>query len=65
MSGPLLPSSMKLEGAENYLQWKQVMLRNIIAGGLIKYLRDDCPNPAVDMSNWKSIASNELEKISN
>ncbi|KAI0990783.1 hypothetical protein K3495_g17404, partial [Podosphaera aphanis] len=47
MSGLLLPSSMKLEGAENYLQWKQVMLRNIIAAGLIKYLRDDCPKPAV------------------
>ncbi|KAI0999216.1 hypothetical protein K3495_g8984 [Podosphaera aphanis] len=64
MSGLILPSSMKLEGAENYLQWKQVMLRNIIAAGLIKYLQTDIPKPPIDMSNWQSIAPSELDKVS-
>ena len=38
----LLPIALKLKGAENYLQWKQMTLWNIMAAGLLKYI---CPKP--------------------
>ncbi|KAI1000196.1 hypothetical protein K3495_g8001, partial [Podosphaera aphanis] len=64
MSGLLLPNSLKLRGPENYLQWKQVMIRNIIATGLVKFLKTDDDKPSVDLSNWQSLKSSELDKIS-
>ena len=64
MSGLLLPNSMKLKGSDNYLQWKQVLIRNIIAAGLIKYLRSDLSNPTIDITNWQSAKQTELDNVS-
>ncbi|KAI0994889.1 hypothetical protein K3495_g13291 [Podosphaera aphanis] len=64
MSGLILPSSLQLKGPENYLQWKQVMLRNISAAGLVKYLRKDKLGPTIDVTKWESIADSELEGVS-
>ncbi|TQS37241.1 hypothetical protein Golomagni_02295 [Golovinomyces magnicellulatus] len=64
LSGLILPNSMKLRGAENYLQWKQVMIRNIIASGLLMYFQNKVtPGPSIDIENWKFISQKELDKV--
>ncbi|KAI0993703.1 hypothetical protein K3495_g14481, partial [Podosphaera aphanis] len=64
MSGLLLPDPMKLKGPENYPQWKQVMIRNIIASGLINYLKSNQNDPKMDTSDWKSLSEKYLDNIS-
>ena len=64
MSGLILPRSLKLKGPENYQQWKQIMVRNIIAAGLLKYLRKDVSQPEFDISNWQNINEAQINKVS-
>ena len=64
MSGLILPGSLKLKGPENYQQWKQIMVRNIIAAGLLKYLRKDVSQPELDISNWQNINEAQINKVS-
>ncbi|KAI1000347.1 hypothetical protein K3495_g7848 [Podosphaera aphanis] len=64
MFGLLLPEFMKLKGPENYAQWKPVMIRNIIASGLIKYLKNNDMQPGLDLSNWQSLREADLEQLS-
>ncbi|RKF65927.1 hypothetical protein GcC1_114017 [Golovinomyces cichoracearum] len=40
------------------------MIQNIIAIGLVKFLKTDDDKPSVDLSNWQSLKSSELDKIS-